>query len=196
MSPAPKAYQPLVPALVWGLSLGITIAQHRIRRSVMNGTLLLVALSAALLVAAGVLMIGVGRIVFGIMRERKKPSRVVHHPDLGVLTGNGDLWEGTAHPEGRKVPFLVTGEVMVPDETMLRVVGEIVAHFSETEDKALAFLRDREPEARETKLDFYPLDVADRASFTMEFVDQDDDCDRVWRVEFESGTPKCTSFDD
>jgi hypothetical protein len=162
----------------------------------MNGALLLVVLSVLLLLAVAVLVIGVGRIVFGIMRERKRPSRVVQHPDLGVLIGNGDLWEGMANPDGRKVPFIVSGKEMVPDETMLRAVGEIVAHFSETEVKALAFLRGREPEARETKLDFYLLDVADDASFTMEFVAQDDDSDRVWRVEFESGTPKRTSFDD
>jgi len=166
----------------------------------MDGSLLIVVLAVALLIALTVMVIGVGRIVYGMYsmaRERKKPAQVVHHPEFGVLTSDGDLWEGIAHSAGRDVRFVVCGTDLAPDETMLRRVSEIVVHFAETEGQALAFLRDREPDAREATLDFYVLDVADDVSFTMEFVAQDDDwVDRVWRVEFESGVPMRTGFDD
>jgi len=164
------------------------------------GSTLIIVLAAALLLAVGVLLFGVGRLISGIahyyLRERK-PTREVSHPVYGVLTSDGTLWTGIAHPDGQVVRFTVGGTDSAPDEASLHRASGIFGGFAEVEGRAVEFLRGHEPKIRDAALDIYSLDVSDEKhpdDFTMEFLADKDDS-RVWFVEFKSGQPKRTGFD-
>src|SRR5208283_3834350 len=99
----------------------------------MAGKILIIVLSVMLLLAVGVLVVGVGRIVYGIIhyyvRERQ-PVREVRHPEYGCLTGEGELWTGTARADGRQVRFTVSGTDLAPDDALLNRVGAIFSQFA------------------------------------------------------------------
>jgi hypothetical protein len=165
------------------------------------GNTLIIVLAAALVLAVGILLFGVGRIVYGIahyhLRERQ-PTREVRHPAYGSLTGEGGLWTGVAHPNGREVRFTVGGTDSAPDDGLLRRVDGIIGRFAEVERRAVEHLREHEAEIGRAALDVYGLEVTEGNrpdDFTLEFLADGDDS-RVWRVEFEAGQPKQTGFDD
>ena len=167
----------------------------------MAGYTLIIVLAAALLLAVGVLVFGVGRILYGIghyyLRERK-PAHEVRHPAYGVLTGQGGVWTGIGRSNGREVRFTVGGTESAPDDVLLQRVDAILGKFADVERRAVEFLRREEDEVKRAAFEVYGLDVPDEKhpdDFALEFVADRDDS-RVWRVEFESGQPKCTGFDD
>lgn len=167
----------------------------------MAGNTLIILLAAALVLAVGILLFGVGRVVYGIahyyLRERQ-PTREVRHPTYGLLTSEGGLWTGIARPSGREVRFTVGGTDSAPDDELLRRVDGIIGRFAEVERRAVEFLRAQEAEVRKAALELYGLDVTEEDhpdDFTLEFVADGEDS-QVWRVEFEAGEPKRTGFDD
>lgn len=166
----------------------------------MAGDTLIVLLAAALVLAVGILLFGVGRIVYGIahyyLRERQT-TRDVQHPVYGLLTGEGGIWSGTARTNGREVRFTIVGSDSAPDDHLLRRVGGIIGRFQDVERQAAEHLRAQEAEIGKTALEVYGLEVTEGTrpdDFTLEFVADGDS--RVWRVEFEAGQPKQTGFDD
>ena len=167
----------------------------------MAGNTLIIVLAAAMVLAVGVLLLGVGRIVYGIVHyyllERERTYEV-QHPTYGLLTGEGGIWSGTARANGRKVHFAVAGNDSAPDGELLRQVDTIIGRFSEVERQAADHLRKHEAEIGKAVLEVYCLDVTERdrpGDFTLEFLADGDDS-RVWRVEFRAGQPKQTGFDD
>ncbi len=167
----------------------------------MAGNTLIIVLAAALVLAVGILLIGVGRIVYGIahyyLRERK-PTHEVQHPTYGLLTGEGGIWSGTARADGREIHFTVVGSDSRPDDHLLRRVGGILGRFPEVERQAAEHLREHEAEIGKAALEVYGLDVTEGTrpdDFTLGFLADGDDS-RVWRVEFQAGQPKQTGFDD
>lgn len=164
---------------------------------------LTIGLVVVLLLAICLLVFGVGKIVYGIahyyLRERK-PERQFRHPEFGVLTSSNDsLWTGAVQRDGRRICLLVGGTESAPSERLLSQVQGILKRFVELEGRAIEFLRSREAEVRGAKLDFYTIEVADEQgpdNFTFEFLEDTRDYSRIWRVEFISGEPKHTGFDD
>src|SRR5690349_3675268 len=144
-------------------------------------TLIIVTLSVALLLAVGVLVFGVARVVFGIAYDcfrKRTPAREVRHPVYGVLTSDGTLWTGIAHSDGREVPFTVAGTDAGPDEGLLNHVGDILGRFAEVERRAVEFLRGQEAEVRTAAFDVYGLDLLDEKhpeDFMIEFVSEGDE---------------------
>ena len=170
----------------------------------MHGVIIIIVLSVALFLAVGVLIFGVGRIIYGIahyyLRERI-PVREIQHPQLGLLTSAGtesSLWEGRARIDGRDIPFVIGGSETAPDDRLVAQLQSIMARFGSLERQAIEFLRSRESEVRDSKLVTYLLDLSDERrhdDFTFEFIDSVNDS-QVWRVEFVDGEPKRTGFDD
>jgi hypothetical protein len=165
------------------------------------GNTFIIVLAAALVLAVGILLFGVGRIVYGIahyyLRERQ-PIREVQHLTFGLLTGEGGIWSGTARTNGREVHFTVAGSDSAPDEQLLRRLGDIVGRFPDVERQAAEHLRKQQAEIRNAALEVYGVDVTEGTrpdDFTLEFLADGDDS-RVWRVEFQAGQPKQTGFDD
>ncbi len=167
----------------------------------MHGNTVLLGLSVALLLAVGLLVFGVGKMVYGIAHyylQERKPERQFRHPDFGVLTSDGSLWTGEIQQAGRSIRILVGGTENAPSERLLSLCHSILGRFAELEGRAIEFLRNRESEVRRAQLDFYTLDVTDEQhpdDFNFEFIESRDDS-RVWRVEFVAGEPKHTGFDD
>jgi hypothetical protein len=92
----------------------------------------------------------------------------------------------------------VGGTGFAPDDTLLEHVGAVLSRFAEVEKQAVEFLRAREAAVRRAGLKVYGLEIPDQKhadDFSLEFLADGDDS-RVWRVEFESGQPKLTGFDD
>jgi len=163
--------------------------------------MLVILLAAALVLAVGLLLYGLGRIVYGIahyhMLERQPPCEVCH-PVYGLLTGVDGLWSGTARPTGRAVRFTVGGTDSAPDDALLRRVDALVGTLAEVERRAVDFLRTQEAEVSKAVFEVTGLDVTGvnhPDDFALEFMADGDDS-RVWRVEFEAGQPKRTGFDD
>jgi len=169
-----------------------------------HGEILIIVLSVALLLAVGVLIFGVCRFIYDIahyhLRERKT-LRKIQHPQLGLLTSaetDSSLWEGKARIDGRDIPFIIGGSETAPDERLVAQLQSIMARFGSLERQAIEFLRRRESEVRDAKLETYLLDLSDERrhdDFTFEFVDSASDS-QVWRVEFVAGEPRHTGFDD
>lgn len=160
---------------------------------------LLIGLSLALLLAVGLLVFGVGRVVYGIahyyLRERK-PVRQIRHAKHGLLAGEGGIWSGIAHPNDREVPFTLEGTEFAPDDLAMKEVDALIQRFAEVEKESLGFLRDQEAELRDVELEVYGLSVTNKPDcFTLEFIAKQDDT-VVWRVEFEQGKPISSGFDD
>ena len=169
----------------------------------MHSNIVIILLSVAILFATGVLALGVGKIIYGIahyyLRERKPISKI-QHPQLGWLTSaetDCNLWSGEAVVAGRKIPFLIYGKVTEPDKQRVAQLQSILSQFDRIEHQAAEFIRGKEPEIRNSKLDFCLLDVTARKStgdFTFEFVESGNDS-LIWRVEFVDGEPKQTGCD-
>jgi hypothetical protein len=171
---------------------------------IVHGNIVIIILSAALLLAVGALVFGAGKIIYGIahyyLRERK-PVRKVHHPQLGLLTSYGtdsSLWTGEIRIDDRDIPFLISGNAAVPDERLVARLQSIRTRFSSLEHEAVEFLRNREAEVREAKLDLCCIEVTEECrpqNFTLEFADSANDMG-VWRVEFVDGKPEYTGYED
>lgn len=165
------------------------------------GATLIVVLAIALIIAVSVLVVGVGKIVYGIahyyLRERK-PERQFTHPEFGVFDSDGAIWSCELHRNDRRFQLVIGGNENAPSEGLLAQAGTILGRLALTEQSAIEFLRAREEETRTAELRLYSLEIVDDQlpnNFTFEFIDPHDDS-RVWRVEFVAGEPKETGFDD
>ena len=128
----------------------------------------------------------------------KPPPPEFRDSELGVLTLDCGVWIGTAQREQRALRFIVAGTETAPDAGLLGRVRSLLSRFSDTERSAMEFLRSRESEVREARLDFYSFEFLweDKPDdFAFEFLAGGDDS-RVWRVEFVAGQPSQTGFDD
>ena len=167
----------------------------------MAGNALIIVLAAALVLAVGILLFGVGRIVYGIAHyhlAERQPIREVQYPTFGLLTGEGGIWSGATRADGREIHFTVAGSDTAPDEELLRRLGGIIGRLPDVERQAAEHLRNQEAEIGKAALEVYSLDVTKGTrpdDFTLEFLADGDDS-RVWRVEFQAGQPKQTGFDD
>jgi hypothetical protein len=119
-------------------------------------------------------------------------------PELGSLKADGGVWGGSVRREGRDVRFWLAGTKTAPDAVLLGRVRALLSGFSDTERKAMEFLRAHEPELRQARLDFYNFEYLweDKPDdFTFEFLADGDDS-LVWHVHFVAGQPSQTGFDD
>jgi hypothetical protein len=118
--------------------------------------------------------------------------------ELGVLVLDCNVWGGKVRSDGRELRFCVGGTEKAPDARLLEKVRRLMPRFAETERSAVEFLRSREPEVGQARLDFYAFEFLwenKPDDFTFEFLADKDDS-RVWRVEFVEGQPQRTGFDD
>jgi hypothetical protein len=165
------------------------------------GTTIVIVLTVTLAVAVGWVVFHVGRVVICIIRDARaarQPPRRLQHPEFGTLTFESGLWSGQIQRDGREVHFFVAGTDATPDAGLLSCVHSLLARFRETERIAMEFLRIREPELRQAKLDFDSFSFLweDKPDdFAFEFLADGDDS-RAWRVEFVAGQPNQTGFDD
>ena len=149
--------------------------------------------------AVGVLVFGLAKFVYGILhyyfRERQ-PIREFRHPAYGLLTGEGDLWSGTAQAEGRQVRFTVSGTEAAPKDSEMQRLAAVIGKFSEIHVEAINFLRAKEPDLANAVFEVYELEIdACPDCFTISFVADKDDS-RIWGVVYEAGKPTSTGFDD
>ena len=148
----------------------------------------------------GLVVWSAGRVAMAIARDRlrrHRPQRQFRHPSWGMFTYEDDLWTGELPQPDRTLRLVVGGNADAPSEPLLTQAEDIRNRFPELERQALEFLRQREVEIREAKLDLYLLRLEDEERpdmFTFEFLDPRDDS-RVWRVEFVKREPKYTGFD-
>jgi hypothetical protein len=170
----------------------------------MPGRVLLVVMSVALLLAAGILVVGIGRILLGIARHffrERNPVRTLRHPRLGVLESDGydpTLWRGQLRGNGSPIQFCIGGSREGPDGRLAGSLAEVAARLDAVEREAGDFLREREPEIGGATLDPHQLDFSDDRrpdEFAFEFVAGSDDA-RIWRVEFVGGKPVAHGWDD
>lgn len=129
----------------------------------------------------------------------KSPPPEFRVSELGVLKlDSGTLWGGAVQRDGRELRFWVGGTETAPDAGLLVSVRRLLARFTDTERSAVEFLRSREVELRQARLDFYAFEFIWEAKpddFAFEFLADADDS-RVWRVEFVAGRPSQTGHDD
>ena len=128
----------------------------------------------------------------------KSPPPEFHDKDLGVLKVDRGIWGGTVLHDGREVRFSVGGTETAPDPGLLASVRRLLMRFSDTERSAIEFLRSREVELHQARLDFYEFEFIWEAKpndYAFEFLADGDDS-RVWRVEFVAGQPSQTGYDD
>ena len=164
------------------------------------GVAIIIVLSLALLLAMGVLVYGVGKIVGGIAHDylrRRKPERHFQHPQWGQFISDDTLWTCVIHREGREIRLVIAGTDSAPSGQLLEQAQSILTRFAGCERRALEFLLSKEAEVCGATLDLYGLEITDDdqpGHFTFEFIDERDE--RVWRVEHVAGEPKYTGFDD
>jgi hypothetical protein len=129
----------------------------------------------------------------------KSPPPEFRDSELGVLKlDSGTVWGSTVQHDGRELRFWVGGTESAPDAALLASARRLLARFSEAERSAVEFLRSRETEVRQARLDFYAVEFIWEArpdDFAFEFLADGDDS-RVWRVEFVAGQPSQTGYDD
>jgi hypothetical protein len=128
----------------------------------------------------------------------KSPPPEFRDSELGVLNLDGGIWGCTVQRDGRELRFWVGGTKTAPDAGLLASVRRLLARFPDTERCAIEFLRSREAELRQARLDFYAFEFIWEAKpddFAFEFLAGGDDS-RVWRVEFVAGQPSQTGYDD
>ncbi len=161
----------------------------------------IVGLSVLLLLTVGVLVYGLAPLVYELLRQclrKRRPPRTIQHPRWGTLISEYDIWSGMVRQGGRDIPFLIGGPGDAPDPRLLEQLEKLLGRFEELERRALAFLREREPDLGDVRFKFYGLNLTDEhrpEDFTFEFLAHGDDS-FVWRVDFVSGEPKYTGMDD
>jgi hypothetical protein len=162
---------------------------------------LMIGLSAAGLLAVGLLGLMVWKIVAGLVQYRRaerKAGRTVTHPEFGVLTFGFGSWDGVARKDGREIRFTVAGSESAPDEGLLAGVTDLLRRFAEFEGPALDVLVKQEANLRREDFSFYGLNFLwpERPRFcALEFVLKGDD-EGVWRVEFEGDAVSWVGRDD
>ena len=165
------------------------------------GIAIIIVLTIALVVAVGWMVFHVGRVVICIIRDARaarRPPRQLQHAEFGTLTFESGLWSGQIQREERQLPFSVAGTDTAPDAGLLNGVRNLLSRLRDTERIAMEFLRSREPELRQARLDFYSFEFIwenKPNDFALEFLADGDDS-RVWRVEFVAGQPSQAGFDD
>ena len=122
-----------------------------------------------------------------------------HDSELGVLKLDcGTVWGGTVQQDGRELRFWIGGTGTAPDAALLASARRLLARFPDTERSAVEFLRSRETELRQARLDFSSFQFIWEArpdDFALEFLANQDDSG-VWRVEFVDGQPSQTGYED
>lgn len=119
-------------------------------------------------------------------------------PELGILTFDCGIWIGSVHQGGRELRFFVAGTEDAPDAALLGCVRDLLSHLPSVEKTAIEFLRRREAELSQVRLDFYSFEFLWETKpddFAFEFLADGDDSS-IWRVEFVSGKPATSGFDD
>ena len=166
-----------------------------------TGIVIVSVLGFALAVAVGWVVFHVGRIVFHIIRDTRaarRPARQLPHPQFGTLTFESNLWTGQTQRDGRPVHFCIAGAESGPNTTLVERLRVAIGRLPELERAALEFIRTQAPEARQGDFNFESLDFLWEQKpddFAMEFTLAGDE-DGLWRVEFESGSPKSVGRDD
>jgi len=164
-------------------------------------TILIALLIALLAVAVGYVIYCVSTIVVAIVKDHiasRKPRRKFQHPEFGVLTLDGELWNGKAGRNANEIPFLVAGSDSAPDSGLMQRLSWFLDNFTELERIALNFIRKQEPEVRHGKFTFTSVSFLweERPKqFAMEF-DLAGDDDGIWRVEFDDNQPQFLGRDD
>lgn len=128
----------------------------------------------------------------------KPPLREFRDPELGVLTLDCGMWIGRVDRDERRLRFIVAGTDAAPAAGLLGRVRTLLERFPSVERQAMEFLRNREADLFQARLDFYSFEFLweDKPEdFTFEFLAEGDDS-RVWRVEFVAGQPVTSGFDD
>lgn len=128
----------------------------------------------------------------------KPPAPEFRDEELGVFTFYGSVWMGKVRRDGRDLRFSVAGTETAPDAGLLGRVRSLLAEFADVERAAIQFLRSRESELHQARLEFYSFELLweDKPDdFTFEFLADRDDS-RVWRADFVAGQPRHTGFDD
>ena len=119
-------------------------------------------------------------------------------PELGILVLDCGVWIGSVPLERRRLRFVVAGTETEPYPGLLIRARALRAGFSGVERVAMEFLRSREKEVSESRLEVYAFECLweERPEdFALEFLADGDDA-RIWRVEFVAGRPSQTGFDD
>ena len=167
----------------------------------MQNDTLIAGISAATLVAVGLVVFMVGKVLAGFVkyrREEKKAGRTLTHPEFGVLTFGFGSWDGVARRDGREIRFTVVGSESAPDEQLLERVKDFVARFPDFEGRALDALVNLDVRVRREDFSFYAVNFlwADRPNFcALEFALKGDE-EAIWRVEFEGDVVTSTGRDD
>jgi len=134
--------------------------------------------------------------------EKKPPAPApeFRHPELGLLTfdSDSDMWNGSAHRDGREIPFVIGGRECPPNPNLTSALLQLLDRFAQAESSALELLCP--PDVPATKTDFTFQCVSFLRTnapdeFTFAFI-LEDDAFAIWRVEFVSGLPKYTGRDD
>lgn len=138
--------------------------------------------------------------MFSIFKKHFTKSQPPEFRDseLGVLTFECGVWGGTVQHDGREIRFWIGGTGTAPDAGLLCSVRSLLSKFSDTERRAVEFLRSRETELCQARLDIYSFDFIWEArpdNFALEFLADGDDS-RVWRVTFVAGQPSETGYED
>jgi hypothetical protein len=119
-------------------------------------------------------------------------------PDLGSLKLDRGVWGGSVQRDGRELRFWLAGTETTPDPGLLGRARSLLTRFADTERCVTEFLRSREAELRQARLDFYAFEYLweDKPdNFAFEFLADGDDS-RIWRVEFVAGQPSQSGYDD
>ncbi len=166
-----------------------------------TGIAIITVLALALAVAVGWVVFHVGRVVIQIIREARtarRPTRQLQHPEFGTLTFESDLWTGQTQRDGRPIRFCVAGSESSPDASLIERLRAAIGRLPEFERAALEFIQTNEPKVRPGDFTFDSLDFLWEQKpddFAMEFSLAGDE-GGIWRVEFESGSPKSVGRDD
>ena len=166
----------------------------------MQDKTIIIVMLGILTLVIGLVVWSAGRVALAIVRDRlhrHRPQRQFRHPSWGRFTYEDGLWSGELPQPDRTLRLVVGGNADAPSEALLAQAEAIRNRFPELERQALEFLRQREVDIREARLDFYLLRQEDEErsdTFTFEFLDPRDDS-RVWRVEFVKQEPRYTGFD-
>jgi hypothetical protein len=166
------------------------------------GTIILIVLTIALLLAVLWVVINVSRIVFCILRDawraKRHPRREMQHPEFGPLVFERELWSGEVQRDGRSIAFLIAGNDSGPEVRSAERLREVIRRFPEYERTALEFIRSEEPSLAHDQFFFGGLALAFEntpENFAMEFT-LPDDLDGCWRVEFHGDRPAFLGRDD
>ena len=124
-----------------------------------------------------------------------RPPAEFHHPELGRLTGEDQIWTGQVRRHERDIRFAIAGSATAPDPHLLTRLPALLDDFPTLEASALDFLCTPDVPVSRGDFTFQCLTLYAMADvFTFEF-DLAGDPGSIWRVEFHDGKPKYTGRD-